>query len=59
MYGISVMHCMTVSLAQGGAGLGTCGVPESVLRRLCIEGGFESVRRFDEGPFDALYEVRP
>ena len=22
-YGISVMHCMTVSLAQGGAGLGT------------------------------------
>jgi 2-polyprenyl-3-methyl-5-hydroxy-6-metoxy-1,4-benzoquinol methylase len=59
MYGISVMHCMTVSLAQGGAGLGTCGVPESVLRRLCLEGGFESVRRFDEGPFDALYEVRP
>jgi hypothetical protein len=23
-YSISTMHCMTVSLAQGGAGLGTC-----------------------------------
>ena len=22
-YGISLLHCMTVSLAQGGAGLGT------------------------------------
>ncbi|MEX0612078.1 MAG: transcriptional regulator, partial [Pirellulales bacterium] len=24
LYSISTMHCMTVSLAQGGAGLGTC-----------------------------------
>ena len=24
LYTISTMHCMTVSLAQGGAGLGTC-----------------------------------
>jgi hypothetical protein len=27
-YGISTMHCMTISLAEGGAGLGTvCGEP--------------------------------
>jgi len=59
LYGISVMHCMSVSIAQGGAALGTCGVPESVLRQLCLEAGFASVRRFHESPFDVVYEVRP
>lgn len=59
LYGISVMHCMTVSLSNGGAGLGTCGVPESVLRGLCLEAGFESVRRVCDAPLDVLYEVRP
>jgi 2-polyprenyl-3-methyl-5-hydroxy-6-metoxy-1,4-benzoquinol methylase len=35
LYSISTMHCMTVSLAQGGAGLGTCWgreLAESMLR---------------------------
>jgi 2-polyprenyl-3-methyl-5-hydroxy-6-metoxy-1,4-benzoquinol methylase len=59
LYGISVMHCMSVSIAQGGAALGTCGVPESVLRSLCLEAGFGSVRRFHESPLDVVYEVRP
>jgi SAM-dependent methyltransferase len=59
LYGISVMHCMTVSLSNGGAGLGTCGVPESVLRRLCLEAGFASVRRVCDSPLDVLYEVGP
>jgi hypothetical protein len=26
LYTISTMHCMTVSLSQGGEGLGACGV---------------------------------
>ena len=28
-YGFSVFYCMTTSLANGGAGLGTCGMPEA------------------------------
>jgi 2-polyprenyl-3-methyl-5-hydroxy-6-metoxy-1,4-benzoquinol methylase len=59
LYGISVMHCMSVSIAQGGAALGTCGVPESVLRQLCLEAGFQSVGRIHESPLDVVYEVRP
>ncbi len=43
LYSISTMHCMTVSLAQGGAGLGTCWgreLAESMLR----DAGFDDVR---------------
>jgi SAM-dependent methyltransferase len=59
LYGISVMHCMSVSIAQGGAALGTCGVPESVLRRLSLAAGFASLERIHESPLDVVYEVRP
>jgi SAM-dependent methyltransferase len=45
-YGISVLHCMTVSLAQGGAGLGT-GWGEQVARRLLSEAGFGAVEVYD------------
>ena len=31
LYGISVLYCMTTSLAHGGAGLGTCGCPPEVV----------------------------
>jgi hypothetical protein len=53
------MHCMSVSIAQGGAALGTCGVPESVLRRLSLAAGFASLERIHESPLDVVYEVRP
>jgi 2-polyprenyl-3-methyl-5-hydroxy-6-metoxy-1,4-benzoquinol methylase len=43
LYTISTMHCMTVSLAQGGAGLGTCWGEELALQML-DEAGFKSVR---------------
>jgi SAM-dependent methyltransferase len=42
LYGISTMHCMTVSLAAGGAGLGTMW-GEEVARRMLREAGFTSV----------------
>ena len=45
-YGISLLHCMTVSLAQGGAGLGT-GWGEQVARRLLSEAGFGAVEVYD------------
>ena len=57
--GASVLYCMTTSLANGGAGLGTIGLPESRLREFCVEAGFKSVRRIWENPFRVVYEVRP
>jgi SAM-dependent methyltransferase len=59
LYGYSLLHCMTTSLAVGGAGLGTCGLPEQRLRQVCLEAGFASLRHLAESPFDRLYEVRP
>lgn len=59
LYGFSLLHCTTQSLAAGGIGLGTCGLPEPRLRSLCLEAGFHSIERVAEGPLDALYEVRP
>lgn len=58
-YGFSVLYCMTTSLANGGEGLGTCGLPEAKARELCTEAGFSEVRRAPiEDPFNNLYEAR-
>ena len=42
LYTISTMHCMTVSLAQGGAGLGTCWGKEKAIEML-HDAGFNKV----------------
>jgi 2-polyprenyl-3-methyl-5-hydroxy-6-metoxy-1,4-benzoquinol methylase len=42
LYTISCMHCMTVSLAQNGAGLGTCW-GEELARRMLADAGFTRV----------------
>ncbi len=42
LYGVSTMHCMTVSLAQGGEGLGTVW-GEQKARELLAEAGFLEV----------------
>jgi SAM-dependent methyltransferase len=45
-YGISVMHCMTVSLAYGGAGLGTVwGIAKA--REMLADAGFADVEVLD------------
>jgi SAM-dependent methyltransferase len=60
LYGVSVMYCMTTSLAHGGRGLGTCGLPAARLRELCAQAGFSAVEPIElEDPFNALYAVRP
>lgn len=60
IYGISVMYCMTTSLAAGGEGLGTAGLPEAKLWTLSHEAGFGSLRRVPiDNPMSALYEIRP
>ncbi len=59
-YGVSVLYCMTTSLANRGEGLGTLGLPETKLRELCEEVGFSDVRRVPlEVPFNVLYEATP
>lgn len=59
-YGVSVLYCLSVSLAAGGEGLGSLGLPEPDLARLCARAGFASVRRLPvDDPMNAVYEVRP
>lgn len=59
-YSVSVLYCMTTSLAHDGEGLGTAGAHEHKVRELCHEAGFSAVRRLPiEDPFNILYEVRP
>ena len=60
LYGISVVYCMTTSLAHGGHGLGTCGLPAARVRELCRQAGFANVEEVDlEDPFNALYVIAP
>jgi SAM-dependent methyltransferase len=59
-YGCSVLYCMNVSLAHGGAGLGTCGLHEGKLEELGRAAGFGRIRRVAlDNPFNNLYELRP
>lgn len=46
IYGVSTLHCLTVSLAQGGAGLGTAFGEDTALR-LLAETGFGPVAVHD------------
>ncbi len=58
MYGMSVLHCMTVSLAADGAGLGTAW-GEQVARRMLAAAGFASVEVVDApGPQNSIYICR-
>lgn len=60
LHSISVLYCMSVSLAQDGAGLGTAGLPEPKLRELADGAGFSTFRRLPiEDPFYVLYELKP
>jgi 2-polyprenyl-3-methyl-5-hydroxy-6-metoxy-1,4-benzoquinol methylase len=58
-YWASVYYCLTVSLAQGGVGLGTC-MGEARARELAAEGGFSSFRRLPiEDGWNAFFDLRP
>jgi SAM-dependent methyltransferase len=59
-YCVSVLYCMTTSLADHGAGLGTAGMPESRVREFAKLAGFSSVTSLPpEDPVHALYVLRP
>jgi trans-aconitate methyltransferase len=59
LYAVSTLHCMTVSLAAGGAGLGTVWGEELALRMLA-DAGFSDVTVSDvpDDPLDSLYVAR-
>jgi len=60
LYATSVLFCVPTSIATGGEGLGTLGLPEARVRELCAEAGFGSVDRLPiENPFNVLYAARP
>lgn len=58
LYGISTLHCIPQSLAQGGPGLGACW-GESRARELAAEAGFGHFERLDiRSPVMAFYALR-
>lgn len=59
LYTISTMHCMTVSLAQGGIGLGTAW-GDQVARTMLAEAGFGEVEmhRLEHDIVNAYYVCR-
>jgi SAM-dependent methyltransferase len=59
LYGVSMLYCMTTSLAGGGAGLGTCGCPPGTVGELCRDAGFSRVERLAiDDPLNALYTAQ-
>lgn len=60
LYTVSTMHCMTVSLALGGAGLGTVWGRELELEMLAAAGFTQvDVRNIDGDIFNAYFIARP
>lgn len=59
LYTISCMHCMTVSLAQGGAGLGTCWGVE-LAQKMLADAGFTQVdvQRLEHDIFNCYFVIQ-
>jgi SAM-dependent methyltransferase len=59
LYGISTLHCMTVSLARDGAGLGTVW-GEQLARQMLTDVGLDDVRTHEipDDPLDLVYVAR-
>jgi 2-polyprenyl-3-methyl-5-hydroxy-6-metoxy-1,4-benzoquinol methylase len=61
LYAFSVLDCLSCSTCEeGGAALGTLGLPEPVARKMVAEAGFTRFTARDFGnPLNSFYEVRP
>jgi SAM-dependent methyltransferase len=58
LYTVSTMHCMSVSLAGGGPGLGAAW-GHQVATRMLEEAGFKEIRLFERvDPINSLYVAR-
>ena len=60
LYAVSTTHCMSVSLGQGGDGLGTVWGVE-LAQQMLHEAGFAfvEVHRIEENPFNVYFVARP
>jgi 2-polyprenyl-3-methyl-5-hydroxy-6-metoxy-1,4-benzoquinol methylase len=60
VYSVSTLHCLTVSLAHGGAGIGTA-FGEQLARKMLTAAGFAdpSLHPAPGHPFDAVYVTTP
>ena len=59
LYGASTMHCLTVSLAQDGEGLGSA-IGENLARSLAVEAGFSTFEKLAiKNPYHQVFLVRP
>jgi SAM-dependent methyltransferase len=59
VYTVSTLHCMTVSLAHGGTGLGTAW-GHQVATRMLHEAGFTNIQLFERvDPMNSLYAASP
>ena len=57
-YSVSMLQCMTASLAHGGTGYGACMGPAKI-RRVAEEAGFKSFERLPiENPFNQYFVAR-
>jgi 2-polyprenyl-3-methyl-5-hydroxy-6-metoxy-1,4-benzoquinol methylase len=57
-YSVSMLQCMTASLAHGGAGYGACMGPAKI-RKVAEEAGFSSFERLPiENPFNQFFLAR-
>jgi len=56
LYSVSTLHCLTVSLAHGGAGLGTVWGQE-LARQMLADAGFVDIEIHDvpDDPFNCMY----
>ena len=58
LYSLSTLYCLPFSLANSGAGIGTC-MGEELPRQMCNQAGFSHFRKLPfNHPLDVLYEVR-
>jgi 2-polyprenyl-3-methyl-5-hydroxy-6-metoxy-1,4-benzoquinol methylase len=57
-YSVSMLQCMTASLAHGGAGYGACMGPAKI-RRVAEEAGFKTFEKLPiENPFNQFFAAR-
>jgi SAM-dependent methyltransferase len=59
LYGASTMHCLTVSLAQNGEGLGSA-IGETLARSLAVEAGFTTFEKLPvRNPYHQVFLASP
>eukprot|EP01095_Lingulamoeba_sp_RSL-Kostka_P008094 TRINITY_DN2651_c0_g1_i1.p1 TRINITY_DN2651_c0_g1~~TRINITY_DN2651_c0_g1_i1.p1 ORF type:complete len:377 (-),score=83.55 TRINITY_DN2651_c0_g1_i1:12-1142(-) len=56
IYSLSILYCMSVSLAEGGRGIGAC-MGEEVTKQICSKAGFKFFEKVDTNEV-LLYRIK-